>query len=351
MLGATAGADNPPAAKRTFVLDTTWAERVKADPRRKPVPVDSLVLPHAHAANVLPDPYFCRARSRPTVYPFPERVVWRVVPRKPLHAEWLDRRKAAKARAQRLALVTWCEKNDLPACAEFELRRLLHETGDFRKSGYAAINRRWLKHADRQQIDFVFPLPVRGEWVVVSEASRHHRLKHGAAFAFDLVIRKNGKMHRGHGALIDYYAFGQPVLAQADGVVLQTEDRYPDLAPPKVGAGSKANTVSVDYGGGIVGYYGHLRQGSVTVKVGERVRAGQTLGAVGNSGASGIPHLHFSLLDQAFFSVRGRFRYEIEHEKTWRRIDGEDLKAGITVRNAGNIFKVESFSGDVGGPP
>ena len=56
---------------------------------------------------------------------------------------------------------------------------------------------------------------------------------------------------------------------------------------------SYGNYVLIDHGGGEFTLYGHLRQGSVGVKAGEMVRAGQAIGAMGNSGASGGVHLHW----------------------------------------------------------
>jgi murein DD-endopeptidase MepM/ murein hydrolase activator NlpD len=43
---------------------------------------------------------------------------------------------------------------------------------------------------------------------------------------------------------------------------------------------------------------GHLRRGSVRVRRGDRVRAGDLLGRVGNSGNSTEPHLHFHVQDR-----------------------------------------------------
>ncbi len=41
----------------------------------------------------------------------------------------------------------------------------------------------------------------------------------------------------------------------------------------------------------------HLKPGSVRVKTGERIRAGDVLGRIGNSGNTDFPHLHFQLMD------------------------------------------------------
>jgi murein DD-endopeptidase MepM/ murein hydrolase activator NlpD len=55
------------------------------------------------------------------------------------------------------------------------------------------------------------------------------------------------------------------------------------------------NTITLDLGGGQFAYYMHLQTGSVLVRPGSRVRMGQVLARIGNSGDSREPHLHFEL--------------------------------------------------------
>ncbi len=43
--------------------------------------------------------------------------------------------------------------------------------------------------------------------------------------------------------------------------------------------------------------YAHLQPGSLRVKFGDKVKAGQVLGLVGNTGNSSEPHLHFQLMN------------------------------------------------------
>jgi len=57
------------------------------------------------------------------------------------------------------------------------------------------------------------------------------------------------------------------------------------------------NNVVLALGGGRYALYAHLQGGSVRVRAGQRVRSGQVLGPVGNSGQSGGAHLHFQLSD------------------------------------------------------
>jgi murein DD-endopeptidase MepM/ murein hydrolase activator NlpD len=57
------------------------------------------------------------------------------------------------------------------------------------------------------------------------------------------------------------------------------------------------NHVVLDLGNGIYAAYAHLQRGSLCVREGDRVHAGQVLARCGNSGNSSEPHLHFQLMD------------------------------------------------------
>jgi hypothetical protein len=87
---------------------------------------------------------------------------------------------------------------------------------------------------------------------------------------------------------------GVPVLAAADGVVLVTADGFFDRNIAAVSA--NANYVVVDHGSDNRTIYLHLRNHSICVHPGERVRRGQMIGLVGSSGSSTDAHLHFETL-------------------------------------------------------
>jgi murein DD-endopeptidase MepM/ murein hydrolase activator NlpD len=90
------------------------------------------------------------------------------------------------------------------------------------------------------------------------------------------------------------------MLAPADGVVVAVENAIPDNVPnqPRPGV-LYGNTVVIDHGTGEYSLLGHLQKGSVSVKPGERVVAGQQVARCGNSGMSTEPHLHYQLMDDA----------------------------------------------------
>jgi len=125
-------------------------------------------------------------------------------------------------------------------------------------------------------------------------------------FAIDYVkVDSAGKTFSGDRLKnASYYAQGMEALAVADGIVVVTKDSIPENIP---GANSRAvpitletvggNHVIVDIGNGRYAFYAHLQPGSLRVKQGERVRRGQVLGLVGNSGNSTEPHLHFHVSD------------------------------------------------------
>ena len=55
------------------------------------------------------------------------------------------------------------------------------------------------------------------------------------------------------------------------------------------------NCVIIDHGNTEYSVMMHMQPGSVTVKAGDRVVAGQVIGKLGNSGDSFGPHLHYQL--------------------------------------------------------
>jgi len=123
-------------------------------------------------------------------------------------------------------------------------------------------------------------------------------------FAIDWVqLRNDGKtFHDDEKDNKNYLAYGNDALAVADGVVTEVKDGIPENVP---GINSRAvpitletvggNHVILDIGGGHFAFYAHLQPGSLRVKLGDRVRRGQVLGLVGNSGNSTEPHLHFHI--------------------------------------------------------
>jgi hypothetical protein len=163
------------------------------------------------------------------------------------------------------------------------------------------------------------PLVRGGVWVNFNGccdfATPHRRIGRGVngrefwpeRFAVDLIkaVPVSGQLHlfRSTGDEVeDWFATGEDILAAADGVVTRVVTDLPNNAiddspfPPAIASGG-GNEVLVHLGDGIFTMYGHLLPGTVRVRVGDRVRRGDVLGKLGNTGQSSAPHLHFQVMD------------------------------------------------------
>lgn len=188
----------------------------------------------------------------------------------------------------------------------------------------------------KQEIDVkpVFPdlktvhyLPVKGMATIDdgNDFYSHHRRidnTHFAAqamgiktnsgrYAMDFMpTNPDGDVKKSDGKSVeDYYGFGMPVYATAGGEVVGVESSLTDPQPGKVDYDIQevlkkkqseillGNHVIIKHATGEYGNYMHLKQNSVKVKIGDKVKKGQLLGLLGNSGSSYYPHLHFQLTD------------------------------------------------------
>jgi len=175
------------------------------------------------------------------------------------------------------------------------------------------------------QNNYVFPL--RGVWYVGYGASFHtgHRWAIPEEFALDIAkVGESGLSHKGDGTRFDdYYAYGADVLAAADGRVAsvandQQEDPSAMQRPnetqeayfarlqkeqgERLAKGLTAitgNYVMIDHGKNEYSLYAHLQPGSVGIRVGDQVKAGEVIGKLGSSGNSTEPHLHFHVCDKS----------------------------------------------------
>ena len=165
-----------------------------------------------------------------------------------------------------------------------------------------------------------YHFPVEGRWYINASSSirSHHRSLPVHEFALDLVqIGDGGSSFRARGTShADFFAFGKDVLSIGDGIVTAVYDRVPDTRLRRLDEtpdayrravfeplaargtyGTGGNQISIEHPGGEFSTYAHLRDGSIRVKKGDRVRRGQPIAQVGMSGDGYQPHLHVQLTD------------------------------------------------------
>jgi hypothetical protein len=148
------------------------------------------------------------------------------------------------------------------------------------------------------------PTMIGGHRTSLYTLDGHARIP--ARFAIDWVkLAEDATRARGDtSTLANWHGYGAEVLAVADGTVVEALDDIAESPTLSASEGPLAlenvsgNYVALDLGGGRYAFYEHLKPGSITVRRGARVRSGQVIGLLGNSGGSSSgPHLHFHVAD------------------------------------------------------
>ena len=129
------------------------------------------------------------------------------------------------------------------------------------------------------------------------------RLQAAERFAIDWIkIDASGRIYNGTKTNPrNWVGYGATVQAVGSGVVTTATDNQPDQTPGTMPtlplAKAPGNHVIIRMAGGVTAVYAHFKPGSVRVRVGDKVRAGEVIGQLGNSGASLAPHLHFHIVN------------------------------------------------------
>ncbi len=123
-------------------------------------------------------------------------------------------------------------------------------------------------------------------------------------FAIDyLQLGPDGRVFTGEMTdVASYQFFGADILAVGDGPVVSTRDDLPEQVPGTLPTGLAldeygGNHIVQYLGGGNYAFYAHLKTGGVKVQPGDQLTAGQVIGALGNSGNTDAPHLHFHIMN------------------------------------------------------
>ena len=144
-------------------------------------------------------------------------------------------------------------------------------------------------------------LPFDGDWFVYAggrDIYQNSNAYHDAErFSIVFTFLKDGRPYSGDGSKNeDYYCYGQPVLAPADGTVVLVNNTFADNVPGRVEEiMPTGNRVLISHGNQEYSLFMHLKQNSIKVKTGQKVKAGQAVAECGNSGNSPAPHFEYRL--------------------------------------------------------
>lgn len=177
-------------------------------------------------------------------------------------------------------------------------------------------------------------MPIEEKWFTfwggTNEILNYHYPYESQRYAYDLVVMKDNQTFEGNDAVNEsYYAYEKPVVAPADGVVVDVEMNVQDNVP--VGQMNEqepyGNYVIIDHGNQEYSVVAHMKHQSATVKIGDQVKQGDPIGLCGNSGNSSEAHIHFQVQNspdlEAGKSIRIRLKGDIEP------IRGQFVKPGI----------------------
>lgn len=169
---------------------------------------------------------------------------------------------------------------------------------------------------ERFPIPYYLPvyLPVLGQWDISQGHQGEHTHIGEWSYAWDFIILdSNNSQFKNLGDYPeDYYCYNKPVVASADGTIVEMFDSIEDNVIGEVNTLQNwGNSIVIKHSDYLYSQYSHLKSDSFKVKKGNFVKKGQLLANVGNSGRSPYPHLHFQFQLSPYIGSR-TFKYPFE---------------------------------------
>src|ERR687897_955369 len=190
--------------------------------------------------------------------------------------------------------------------------------------------------------------PLAGEWETVaggrSTLLSHHYSAPFVRNAVDFVqLDEGGRGYQGDPKRAEsWYGFGEPVLAPAEGTVVSVSDVHPDEPIGDLGQTPPyGNHIVLEISSGRYAVLGHLKQGSARVSEGERVRLGQPIAAVGDTGRSLWPHLHIHVQEGPDLDQQARTLPVVIGDVILMRNGRESTPAEADLRRGDQIRRIE----------
>lgn len=164
------------------------------------------------------------------------------------------------------------------------------------------------------------PFNKKGKWLYEAEGHKNSRffsngkVIYPQRFALDWIFvnddekfaKNNVKQNK------NWYGYGLDIVSVEDGVVVDIKDGIIENEPlsdemaVRINLETLAgNYVVIDIGNDLYAVYGHLIPNSLKVNIGDKIKKGQLIGLLGNSGNSDLPHLHFQLVSKSIKPMGG----------------------------------------------
>lgn len=171
---------------------------------------------------------------------------------------------------------------------------------------------------------------LRVAWGGDTLAENQHRAFPDQVWAYDLFVEP---YLLDSPELAAYGCWNTPVLSPIDARVHAAEDGRPDARPGELSTREPlGNHVVLALPTGTFLVIAHLKQGSVRVRAGDRVHAGDVIGACGNSGHTSEPHIHIH--HQRQDPTRHPVGFAEGLPLFFRDHDGERMpRGGLTLRD------------------
>jgi len=192
----------------------------------------------------------------------------------------------------------------------------------------------------KKSTSFLMQLPFFGKWTVTQGHNGKHTHKDDWRHALDFeVLDEVGNNFQNSGLeLKDYYSWQKPVLAPADGLIVDLHANVEENQPGSVNIENNwGNSIVIKHGEFLYTQISHLLQGSFRVSLGDYVRKGDIIGLLGNSGRSPQPHIHFQIQATPYVgsaTILWPISYYLKQEKNFQKlICFESPKENDTIQN------------------